>query len=279
MPRALQRRLAALVLTCAAAIAAPAMAQTVARVDGAEITEQDVKIAMEDIGGTLPQQMTPDQRRAYVVNYLIDMKLVSRKAEAAKLAEGEAFQRKVAYFRQKALMQGQLDVLRDAAATEAALKAVYAEAAKKQGDLEEVKASHILVGTEDEAKAALKRVRGGEEFAKVAKDVSKDPGSPGGALGWFSRERMVPSFADMAFKTPKGTISEPVQSQFGWHIILVEDRRVTPFPPFEAVREQIVRHVSRQAHQKEIEALRQGAKIERIEPVPGPAQLLPLPRP
>lgn len=263
----LQRRIPALVFSCAALLAVlhPAAAQTVARVDGAEITEQDVSLAMSDIGGTLPQQLSADQRRAYVINYLIDMKLVARKAEAAKLADSEAFRRQLAYLRDKALMNAQLDILRDAASTEAALRAIYDDAAKRQGAAEEVKASHILVPTEDEAKAALKRVRGGEDFAKVATEVSKDPGSPGGSLGWFTRDRMVPPFAEMAFKTPKGTISEPVQSQFGWHVILVEDRRTKPFPPFEEVKAQIVQYVARQAHQKEIEALRGAAKIERLE--------------
>ena len=263
----LQRRFPALVFSCAAILVSVqlAAAQTVARVDGVEITETDIAVAMNDIGGTLPQQLSPGQRRDYVINYLIDMKLVARKAEAAKLADGDAFRRQLAYLREKALMNAQLDALRDAASTEAALRAVYDDAAKRQGDEEEVKASHILVPTEEEAKAALKRVRGGEDFAKVATEISKDPGSPGGALGWFTKERMVPPFAEMAFKTAKGTISEPVQSQFGWHIILVEDRRTKPFPPFADVKDQIVQFVARQAHQKEIEALRAAAKIERME--------------
>lgn len=248
---------------------APAAAgKVVARVDGVAITEDDMKMALEDIGSTLPQQMDEAQRRAYLVNYLIDMKLAARKAEADKLAEADDFKRKIVYFREKALMQGLLDKIRDGAVTSEALKKVYDDAATGQGSEEEVKASHILVASEDEAKAALKRVRGGEDFAKVAKEISKDPGSPGGSLGWFTKDRMVPAFAEVAFKTAKGTISEPVKSQFGWHIIQVEDKRSKVFPPFDTVKDQIVRFVARRAHAAEIEKLRSAAKIERLEAAP-----------
>ena len=264
-----------LVASGVALVASPVTAQVVARVNGVEITEQDMKLAQEDIGSGLSPQMTDEQRRTYLLNYLIDMKLAARQAEADKLAETAEVQRKMAYFRQKALMQGLLDKIRDAAVTDDALKKVYDDAAKSQGTEEEVNASHILVATQEEALAALKRVRGGEDFAKVAKEVSKDPGSPGGALGWFTKDRMVPAFAEVAFKTPKGTISEPVQSQFGWHIIRVEDKRSKEFPPFSAVRDQIVRFVARRAHAAEIEKLRAAAKIERLgaaaTAVPGPS--------
>ena len=101
----------------------------------------------------------------------------------------------------------------------------YDEAAKAQKPETEIHARHILVPTEAEAQAALKRVKAGEDFAKVAKEVSKDPGSEGGDLGWFTKDRMVPEFADAAFKLEPGQISEPVKSPFGWHIIQVEEKR------------------------------------------------------
>ena len=80
----------------------------------------------------------------------------------------------------------------------------------------------------------MKRVKAGEDFAKVAKAVSKDPGSEGGDLGWFTKDRMIPEFADAAFKLQVGQVSDPVKTQFGWHIIKLEGRRQTSFPPFEA---------------------------------------------
>ncbi len=263
-------RVAALFLSAmiSGVIAWPAGAGVLARVDGVEITDEDVALATEDIGATLPQQMTPDQRQEYIVNYLIDLKITSKKAEADKLDQGAAFERKMAYFRDKARMQTLLDDIRAKAVTEAEIKKVYDEAAKAQGSEPEVKARHILVETEDQARIVLRRVRGGEDFAKVATEVSKDPGSPGGDLGWFTKERMVPEFAEVAFKTTPGQISEPVKSRFGWHIIKVEDRRTQTFPPLATVRDQVERFITRRAHTETIEGLRKGAKIEQIEQAP-----------
>lgn len=263
-------------LFLAVSVALPAMAGVVARVDGIEITDEDVAIAMEDIGSTLPQQMSPDQRQEYVVNYLIDLKITSKKAEADKLDQGAVFERKMAYFRDKARMQALLDDIKTKATTDAEIKKVYDEAAKAQGSETEVKARHILVETEEQARTVLRRVRGGEDFAKVATEASKDPGSPGGDLGWFTKERMVPEFAEMAFKTAPGQISEPVKSRFGWHVIKVEDRRTQQFPPLASVRDQVERFIARRAHTEAIEGLRKAAKIEQIEQAPVLPPLTPL---
>lgn len=243
-----------------------AVAGVVARVDGAEINDEDVKLALEDIGRTLPQQMSPAQRQAYIINYLIDLKLAARKAEQADMAKTADFARKLAYFRQKALMEAYMDGLTRIAVSEQKVQEVYADAAKGHKPEVETKASHILVQTKPEAEAALKRVTAGEDFAKVATEVSKDPGSPGGSLGWFTKDRMVPPFAEMAFKTEVGKISPPVQSQFGWHIIKVEDRRTSAFPKIEQVRPQIEQFLTRRAQSAAIEDLRKSSKIERIEP-------------
>lgn len=254
-----------------------ASATVIARVNGVEITEDDAALAFEDIGSTLPQQMTPDQRRQYIVNYLIDMKLTSTKAISDKLDQGADFERKMAYFRDKARMQALLDDIRAKSVTEAELKKVYDDAAKAQGSETEVKARHILVETEDQAKAVLRRVRGGEDFAKVATEVSKDPGSPGGDLGWFVKESMVPEFAEVAFQTAPGQISEPVKSRFGWHVIKVEDKRSKEFPPFATVRGQVENFVTRKAHTDAIQALRGAAKIEQTEQQPIPPPISPTP--
>jgi len=264
------RRVAAFFLSAgvSAVIAGAAWAGVLAKVDGVEITDEDVAIATEDIGATLPQQMTGDQRQEYIINYLIDLKITSKKAEADKLDQGAAFERKMAYFREKARMQTLLDDIKAKAVTDAEIKKVYDEAAKAQGSEPEVKARHILVETEDQARTVLRRVRGGEDFAKVATEVSKDPGSPGGDLGWFTKERMVPEFAEVAFKTTPGQISEPVKSRFGWHVIKVEDRRTQTFPPLASVRDQVERFITRRAHTEAIEGLRKSAKIEQIEQAP-----------
>ena len=135
----------------------------------------------------------------------------------------------------------------------------------------EIHARHILLPDEDSAKKALARVKAGEDFAKVAKELSKDPASEGGDLGWFTRERMVPEFSEAAFKLKEGEISEPVKSQFGWHVIQLQGTRTKSFPPFDKVKEQASRFVQQKAQTEMISNLRKDAKIERFDAAPPPA--------
>ena len=269
------RFLAAAAFLAASLIVSAADARTVARVDGVEITDEDLKVAADDIGGEIPPQLEGAAREAYILDYVIDMRLVARKAEADKMADSAEFVRKLAYMRNKALMESMLTKLAREAITDDAVRSVYAEAAKGQGGEQEVKARHILVENEAAARAALKRVRGGEDFAKVADQVSKDPGSRGGDLGWFTKDRMVPEFAEAAFKLQPNQLSEPVKSQFGWHIIKVEERREKPFPKLEEVREQVERFVVQKAQGEAVMKLREAAKIEKLVAPAAPLPLAP----
>ena len=159
-----------------------------------------------------------------MLDYLIDLQLAAKKAQAEKLDADSRFrQRKLAYYHDKLAMEELLASVAKAATTDDAEHKAYDEAAKAQPPEEEIHARHILLPTEDEAKAALARVKDGEDFAKVANELSKDTGGDGGDLGWFTKDRMVPEFADAAFKLKPGEISDPVKTQFGWHIIQVED--------------------------------------------------------
>nr|WP_245257568.1 peptidylprolyl isomerase [Methylocapsa acidiphila] len=266
-------------LACAAAVAgpvllaaAPAAAKVLATVNGREITDEDVKIAAEDLGPSLPPQLEGKARESYVLDFLIDGLLVAQKAQADKLDQTPDFAKKLAYYREKLLMETLLNQVAKAAITDAALKATYDEAAKAQKPETEIHARHILVPTDEDAKAALKRVKAGEDFAKVAKEVSKDPGSEGGDLGWFTKDRMVPEFADAAFKLDEGQISEPVKSPFGWHIIKIEGKRQKTFPSFDEVKDQVSRYVAQKAQGELVAQLRKTAKIERTEPPADPAK-------
>jgi peptidyl-prolyl cis-trans isomerase C len=118
---------------------------------------------------------------------------------------------------------------------------------------------------EDEAKKIAARIKGGEDFAKIAAEVSKDPGSKteGGDLGWFTQERMVKPFADAAFKLAPGQVSDPVKTQFGWHVLRVEEKRTKPVPTFDEMKEQIDQYLTRKAQQDTIVKLREAAKVER----------------
>lgn len=249
-----------------AAVALPAQAKVLAKVNGVEITDDDVKTALDDLGSGLPRQLEGKARENYVLDFLIDEQLVVQKAQRDKLGESPDFAKKLAYLRDKALMESLLGKIAKDAVTEDAIKKTYEEAAKNQKPETEVHAHHILVPTEDEAKAALKRVKGGEDFGKVADEVSKDPGARGGDLGWFTKDRMVPEFAEAAYKLEPGHISDPVKTQFGWHVIKLDEKRPKVFPPLDQVREQVSRYVAQKAQSDLIVQLREGAKIERTEP-------------
>jgi peptidyl-prolyl cis-trans isomerase C len=257
---------AALALALGASmVAARAEPKVLATVDGTPITQDDFNEALADIGPGLPEKLEGPERQKYVLDYLIDLKLVAKKSEADKLDAGADFARRLAYYHDKLAMEKLLTAVAQSATTEEAERAAYDTAAKAQPPEPEVHARHILLPDEESAKAALKRVRAGEDFAKVATELSKDPGGEGGDLGWFTRDRMVPEFADAAFKLEPGQISEPVKSQFGWHIIKVEEKRTKTFPPFDQVKDQAARYVAQKAQSELITSLRKEAKIERFD--------------
>ncbi|MEJ0092308.1 MAG: peptidylprolyl isomerase [Methylocella sp.] len=262
-------------LACALAIggpallaASPAAAKVLATVNGQEITDQDLKIATDDLGASLPAQLQGKAREAYLLDFLIDGVLVAQKAQAEKLDQTPDFAKKLAYYHEKLLMESLLGQVAKSALTDAALKSTYDEAAKAQKPETEIHARHILVATDDDARAVIKRLKAGEDFAKVAKEVSKDSGSDGGDLGWFTKDRMVPEFADAAFKLEPGQLSEPVKSAFGWHVIEVEGKRQKTFPSFDEVKDQVSRYVVQKAQTELVAQLRKTAKIERTEAAP-----------
>jgi peptidyl-prolyl cis-trans isomerase C len=239
-----------------------------ARVDGTEIRESDLTQAEEDIGSGL-QPSPPEIRREALLTYLIDVVLLSKAAEAQKLAQTPGFERRLAYARQKVLMEALLDKESNSAANEAAMKKIYDDSVAQNKPVAEVHARHILVETEDKAKEVLAKLKGGGNFAELAKAESKDPGaSDGGDLGYFTQDQMVPEFAEVAFKLDKGALSDPVKTQFGWHIIKVEDKRNKPVPGYEQVKGQIETYVVRRAQAELVGKLREAAKVERLTKKP-----------
>ncbi|HKF99583.1 MAG TPA: peptidylprolyl isomerase [Xanthobacteraceae bacterium] len=241
----------------------------VARVNGAEIRSSDLVIAEEEVGSNLPA-MTPEGKRDYLVSYLSDMMLVAKAAEDKKLADDGDFKRRLGYMRNKLLMETLLHAESKSAVTDAAMHKVYDDATKQMAGEQEVRARHILVETEDEAKAIVAELKKGTDFGELARLKSKDPGAAaeGGDLGYFTKDQMVPEFSEAALKLDKGQLSDPVKTQFGWHVIKVEDKRDRPVPPFEQVKDQIETYVVRKAQADVIAKLRQGAKIERVEAKP-----------
>ncbi|MFL4992550.1 MAG: peptidylprolyl isomerase [Microvirga sp.] len=252
--------------TSPAAVPAVDPAKVIARVNGVDITEGDLALAAEDPALQMPN-VPEAQKRDLLTGYMIDLKLGAKAAEAAKVGSGAEFTRKLAYNRDKTLLDEYLDQEAKKAVTPEAARKLYDETVKSVPTEQEVRARHILVENEDEAKKIATRVKGGEDFAKVAGEVSKDPGSKtdGGDLGFFTKDRMVEPFAETAFKLEPGQISDPVKSQFGWHVIKVEEKRAKPAPTFDETKDQVETYLARKAQQDLIMGLRKNAKIERLD--------------
>jgi peptidyl-prolyl cis-trans isomerase C len=238
----------------------------VAKVNGTEIKQSDLDAAEEDIGPNLPAS-TPQAKHDYLVQYLTDMLLVSKAAEAKRYDDTPDFKKKMAAARQKTLMELILQDEGKRALTDEAMHKVYDDAVKQMGYEEEVHARHILVEKEDEAKAVAAELKKGADFADLAKKKSIEPGAKesGGDLGFFTKDQMVPEFSTVAFKLNPGQISDPVKSQFGWHIIKVEEKRKKPVPSFDQVKDQLQTYVIRKAQSDFVTKLRADAKIERMD--------------
>jgi peptidyl-prolyl cis-trans isomerase C len=236
-----------------------------AKVNGAEIRQSDVTLAEEELGPSLAQ-MDPATKKESVLAFLIDMKIVAKAAEAKKIEDRDDFKARLAFTRSRLLMDNLLAAEGKAATTNEAMKKVYDEAAKQIEGEQEVHARHILVESEDEAKAIEAELKKGADFAELAKKKSKDPGAAdGGDLGFFTRDQMVPEFSTVAFALEPGKVSDPVKSQFGWHVIKVEEKRNRKAPDFEQVKAQIETYVMRKAQAEYVAKLRESAKVERMD--------------
>ena len=269
---------ALVVLACAIFLSAPigvSQAQdsdpVVARVNGVDIRDSDIAFAEEEIGGNMPA-IPPEQKRDYLINYLVDVIVLSQAAEKQKLDDRPDVKHRLAFDRNRLLMEALLQDAGKAALSDEAEHKLYDEAVKQVKAEEEVHARHILVVSEDEAKAILAQLKGGADFIALAKEKSKDPGSAesGGDLGYFTKEQMVPEFAEVAFKLDKGQLSDPVKTHFGWHIIKVEDKRIKPTPTFEQVKPQIENYIAHRAQAELVENLRKSANVERLDKPPAP---------
>jgi peptidyl-prolyl cis-trans isomerase C len=246
-----------------------------AKVDGVEIHQSDLDLA-ETQAGKIPP-MPPAAKRDYLVQFLADVILVSKAAEDKKLDDTADFKRRMAFERRKLLMSDLLQSVAEAAVTDEAMHKVYEQATKQMGKQEEVHARHILIrakpGDETASEAAKEKIealiaklKNGADFAKLAKENTEDPSGKanGGDLGYFTKGQMVPAFSKAAFALNKGEISGPVHTQFGWHVIKVEDKRIKPPPTFDQVKAQIKQYVERKAQAALVEKLRGQAKIEKF---------------
>ena len=224
----------------AEAPAAPDLKAVIATVGGKPITEGDLGLAAEDIGQQL-QQVPPDQQRAFLLSVLIDMKVMAEAARENGLDQTDEFKARAAFLDEKALRRIFFSEKIANAVTPETVKAAYDKYVAEFQPAEEVHARHILVATEEEAKAVKAALDGGKPFEVEAMEKTTDPSgkNTGGDLGFFQKGQMVPEFETAAFALEVGAISEPVQSQFGWHIIKVEEKRPTAPQPYEQLQQQL----------------------------------------
>ncbi len=241
--------------------------KAVANVDGIAILESDLELAETEIGGNLGTLDAITKRRV-LIEYLVENQLFANAANKEKLASGPDFDRRLAYWRQRALREAYFDKKVKSQIGVKAAKSLYDDKVKMIKPEEEVEARHILVPKEEMAKDLVTKIRAGEDFAKLAKEHSGDAGSKekGGLLDYFGKGQMVPQFEQAAFALKPGEVSDPVKSQFGWHIIKVENRRQKPPPKFDDVKDQILGSLIHKRAQKVAEKLRTGAKIEYLDP-------------
>jgi len=255
-------------LALAAALALPAHAEpptaetVIARVNGQEIKLGHVVIAR----ATLPQQyqqLPPEVLYDAIVEQLIQQ-------SALQQAFGDEVPQRVALSleneRRQLLAGEEIERIMAGAASDADLKAAYDAAYGEGYDAREFNAAHILVETEEEAKAIKAELDGGADFAALAKEKSTGPSGPnGGDLGWFEKGMMVPEFEEAVTALEPGQVSDPVKTQFGWHVIVLNDSRTKEAPAFDTVREELAGELRQKAVADRVDALVAEATVERPE--------------
>jgi peptidyl-prolyl cis-trans isomerase C len=238
----------------------------VAKVNGTEIRRSEV----ERVIATLPpqvQMMPPQMIMPAVIDQVINGKLIAQQGYKQNLQSTPEVKDRVKRAEERFVQEQFLTREVESRVTDERLREAYKKYLAENPAQDEVKARHILVESEDEAKQVIDQLKKGGDFAQVSKEKSKDPGAAqqGGDLGWFSKDQMVEPFAVAAFAMKPGDLSEtPVKTQFGWHVIKVEDKRKSEPPAFEQVREELKGQVSEQIISEMVDQLRTQATIERF---------------
>ncbi len=238
----------------------------VAIVNGYEIRTSEVRMAFDDVIGQLPN-LPKKLRYPFVVEFLVERHLLAQLANKEGIGESDDYKRRLAAYQAKALRDSYLSQVISKEVTEEEIQKVYEEEAKKLKETERIRARHILVASEDEAKAVLDKLAKGEKFEALAKQFSLDGSKDyGGDLGYFSAPEMVPAFSKAAFALKKDEVSQPIKTDFGWHIIRLEDRKQGAAQPFDQVKSAIRNVLVRQKVQDKLAGLKDLAKVEIVDP-------------
>ena len=241
---------------------------TVATVDGIAITYNDVSLVEDElmaVYGQLPEE----QRFQTLVGYMVNRILASEAAKKAGLENDADVAKIKAFMERKALQDVYIAKMLMERVREEDVTVYYDKEIKNGPVEEEVRARHILLDNREAADAVVADLENGADFAALAKERSKGPSGPsGGDLGYFSKQSMVPAFSDAAFKLAAGETSPPVQTQFGWHVIRVADRRNRPVPPLDQVRDQIYQLLISEAQRDIYDEMRARASVDLVD-MPG----------
>jgi len=240
---------------------------TILKVGSEEIRNSEVLDVWKGLfpGAAAPDFNTFDEGiRQNVLRGLVSEKLIYQEALKAGVDKSDEVKKRLAAVEKQVVMQTYMEQKAGALVTDAQLKTAYNQKAAEMKGQEEIKARHILVGSEDEAKKIAEDIKKGGDFDKIAQEKSTDKasGANGGDLGWFTKDRMVPEFSDAAFKLKKGEISAPVQTAFGWHVIKIDDRRAVKAPSFDEMKESLKGEVTNKAVQTYVESLLKSADIK-----------------
>ncbi|MBO0904291.1 peptidylprolyl isomerase [Jiella sonneratiae] len=248
-----------------AAIAADG--DVIARIGKEKVTEAELKAAEAELGPQF-KSMPEDRRRFAVLSALIDIKALATEAEKAKLQNDPKVAAQLQFEHDRTLHNAYFAKNGVADVSDAELKARYDKEIAAMPPRKEVHARHILLKTKEEAEAVIKQLEGGADFETVAKEKSTGPSGPdGGDLGFFGPGQMVPPFEKAAFALKPGEFTkEPVQTQFGWHVIKVEETRDAPPPPYDQVKDQLRQLVLREKYMAMVGKARQQLGIEYVDP-------------
>ena len=241
---------------------------TVATVDGIAITYNDVSLVEDELMAAYGQ-LPEEQRFQTLVGYMVNRILASEAAKKAGLENDADVAKIKAFMERKALQDVYIAKMLMERVREEDVTAYYDKEIKNGAVEEELRARHILLDNREAADAIVADLENGADFAALAKERSKGPSGPsGGDLGYFSKQSMVPAFSDAAFKLAAGETSPPVQTQFGWHVIRVEDRRNRPVPPLDQVRDQIYQLLISEAQRDIYDEMRARASVDLVD-MPG----------
>lgn len=248
------------------ALAEDAKDSVVAKVGKAEIMQSELDLAVANLDPQLAQ-LPDEQKKIAALSGAIDVKLLAGAAEAEGLRDGADFKKRMQYIADRELHNAYFKKHVADAVTDEEVKARYEKEIADLPKQEEVRARHILVKTEEEAKAIIAELDAGKDFVELAKEKSTDPNkSEGGDLGYFSKGRMVPEFEAVVFDMDVGSYTKvPVKTQFGFHVIKVEDKRTAPSPAFADVAPQVKQLVMRDKYLALISQAKDNAKIEIMD--------------